>query len=43
MGLPLAMLILSRFFKYGFALLDKVADGVNEPPVLSLRDAQPSQ
>lgn len=35
MGLPLAMLIVSWFFKYGFALLDNVADGVNEPPVLS--------
>lgn len=34
LGLPLALLVLSWLSKYGFALLDHVADGVNEPPVL---------
>ncbi|MFC4311402.1 hypothetical protein ACFPN2_20045 [Steroidobacter flavus] len=42
MGLPLALLVLSWFFKYGFALLDKVADGVNEPPVLSYEMVNPA-
>jgi hypothetical protein len=42
MGLPLALIILSWFFKYGFALLDKVADGVNEPPVLSMEMVNPA-
>ena len=42
MGLPLALIILSWFFKYGFALLDKVADGVNEPPVLSYEMVNPA-
>ena len=42
MGLPLALIVLSWFFKYGFALLDKVADGVNEPPVLSYEMVNPA-
>lgn len=42
LGLPLALLLLSWFFKYGFALLDKVADGVNEPPVLSYEMVNPA-
>jgi hypothetical protein len=41
LGLPLAMLTISWFFKYGFALLDHVADGVNEPPVLSYEMINP--
>lgn len=41
-GLPLALLVLSWFFKYGFALLDQVADGVNEPPVLSYEMLHPA-
>jgi len=42
MGLPLALIVVSWFFKYGFALLDKVADGVNEPPVLSYEMVNPA-
>jgi hypothetical protein len=42
MGLPLALLIVSWFFKYGFALLDQVADGKNEPPVLSYEMIHPA-
>ncbi len=34
--------MLSWFFKYGFALLDKVADGVNEPPVLAIEMLNPA-
>jgi hypothetical protein len=41
LGLPLALLTVSWFFKYGFALLDHVADGVNEPPVLSYEMLNP--
>jgi hypothetical protein len=41
LGLPLAVLTLSWFFKYGFALLDHVADGVIEPPVLSYEMINP--
>lgn len=42
LGLPLAMIVLSWFFKYGFAVLDQVADGVNEPPVLSYEMINPA-
>jgi hypothetical protein len=41
LGLPLALLVISWFFKYGFALLDQVADGVNEPPVLAYEMLNP--
>lgn len=41
LGLPLAVLTISWFFKYGFALLDHVADGVIEPPVLSYEMINP--
>jgi hypothetical protein len=41
LGLPLALIVISWFFKYGFALLDQVADGVNEPPVLSYEMVNP--
>lgn len=41
LGLPLAILTLSWFFKYGFALLDHIADGVFEPPVLSYEMINP--
>jgi len=41
LGLPLALLTISWFFKYGFALLDHVADGVVEPPVLSYEMVNP--
>ena len=42
LGLPLALIVMSWFFKYGFALLDQVADGVNEPPVLSYEMVNPA-
>jgi hypothetical protein len=42
LGLPLAMLVISWFFKYGFAVLDQVADGVDEPPVLSYEMLNPA-
>ncbi|MBL8264755.1 hypothetical protein [Steroidobacter sp.] len=42
LGLPLALLILSWFFKYGFALADATADGVKEPPVLSMDMLNPA-
>ncbi len=42
LGLPLGFLVLSWFFKYGFALLDHVADGVHEPPVLSYEMLHPA-
>jgi hypothetical protein len=41
LGVPLAILTASWFFKYGFALLDHVADGVIEPPVLSYEMVNP--
>lgn len=41
LGLPLALIVVSWFCKYGFALLDRVADGVNEPPVLSYEMVNP--
>jgi hypothetical protein len=41
LGLPLALLTISWFFKYGFALLDHIADGVLEPPVLSYEMLNP--
>jgi hypothetical protein len=41
LGLPLALITISWFFKYGFALLDHVADGVIEPPVLSYEMLNP--
>lgn len=42
LGLPLALLVISWFFKYGFAVLDQVADGVNEPPVLAVEMLNPA-
>src|SRR5262245_3959407 len=36
LGIPLALLLLSWFFKYAFVLLDHVTDGAIEPPVLSI-------
>ena len=41
LGLPLALIVTSWFFKYGFALLDQVADGIDEPPVLSYEMINP--
>ena len=42
LGLPLALLVISWFCKYGFAVLDQVADGVHEPPVLSYEMLNPA-
>jgi hypothetical protein len=42
LGVPLALIVFSWFFKYGFALLDNVADGVHEPPVLSYEMVHPA-
>jgi hypothetical protein len=41
MGLPLALIILSWFFKYAFVLLDHTVDGAKEPPVLSVEMINP--
>lgn len=41
LGLPLALVLLSGFFNYAFVLLDCVADGVKEPPVLSIEMMNP--
>ena len=42
LGLPLAIIVLSWFFKYGFVLLDHAADGATEPPALSLDMVNPA-
>lgn len=41
LGIPLALVLLSGFFNYSFILLDGVADGVREPPVLSIEMLNP--
>jgi hypothetical protein len=40
-GIPLALLLLSWFFKYCFILLDAVVAGDEEPPVLSIEMVNP--
>ena len=40
-GIALALLLLSGFFKYSFVLLDQLADGKTEPPVLSIEMMNP--
>jgi hypothetical protein len=40
-GIPLAMLLVSWFFKYCYALLDAVVAGHNELPVLSIEMVNP--
>jgi hypothetical protein len=40
-GLPLALILISWFFKYAYALLDDVAHGVDEAPVLSVEMVNP--
>lgn len=42
LGLPLALLVVSWLSKYGFALLDQVADGIAAPPVLSYEMINPA-
>jgi hypothetical protein len=41
MGIPLALLLLSWFFKYGFVVLDSIVAGEAEPPVLSIEMVNP--
>ena len=41
MGIPLALLLTSWFFKYGFILLDAIVTGAEEPPVLSIEMVNP--
>lgn len=40
-GLPLAIILVSWFFKYAYALLDDVAFGAEQAPVLSLEMVNP--
>jgi hypothetical protein len=40
-GLPLTLILMSWFFKYAFALLDRTTDGALEPPVLSIEMINP--
>jgi hypothetical protein len=40
-GIPLALILLSWFSKYSFVLMDQVAAGVAEPPVLSTEMVNP--
>jgi hypothetical protein len=40
-GIPLALIVLSWFSKYSFVLMDHLADGVAEPPVLSIEMVNP--
>lgn len=42
LGLPLALLVLSWFCKYGFTLADRIADGENQPPVLAIEMLNPA-
>lgn len=40
-GLPLGLILLSWFCKYSFVLMDRLAEGVAEPPVLSIEMVNP--
>lgn len=40
-GIPLGLILLSWFSKYSFVLMDHLADGVVEPPVLSIEMVNP--
>lgn len=40
-GIPLGLILLSWFTKYSFVLMDHLADGVVEPPVLSIEMVNP--
>jgi hypothetical protein len=40
-GIPLGLIVLSWFSKYSFVLMDHLADGVTEPPVLSIEMVNP--
>jgi hypothetical protein len=41
-GIPLALILVSWTSKYGFVLLDHVADGEKEPPALSVEMVNPA-
>lgn len=41
LGIPLGLILLSWFSKYSFVLMDHVAEGAAEPPVLSLEMVNP--
>src|SRR4029450_58122 len=41
LGIPLALIVLSWFSKYSFVLMDRLAEGVVEPPVLSTEMVEP--
>jgi hypothetical protein len=40
-GIPLGLILLSWFSKYSFVLMDRLAEGVAEPPVLSTEMVNP--
>lgn len=40
-GIPLGLILLSWFSKYSFVLMDRLAEGVTEPPVLSTEMVNP--
>ena len=40
-GIPLGLIVLSWFSKYSFVLMDRLAEGVAEPPVLSTEMVNP--
>lgn len=40
-GIPLALIVLSWFFKYAFVVLDAVVDGLDEPPTLAIEMVNP--
>lgn len=41
-GIPLALILVSWASKYGFVLLDHLADGATQPPALSLEMVNPA-
>ncbi|HWK74631.1 MAG TPA: hypothetical protein VNQ81_10200 [Povalibacter sp.] len=41
LGIPLALLLITGFFNYANLLLDRLADGIAEPPVLSIEMMNP--
>ena len=41
LGIPLALLVLSWFFKYAYILFDHVVRGVDEPPTLDIQMVNP--
>ena len=41
-GIPLALLLLSWFFKYAFVVFDTTSRGFDEPPVLSIEMVNPA-